>query len=94
MFQVARVAAASSAAITYLLTTSFAFAHHPGGLGNTQGAGPVNTISASTLEEGRGVAGFILDYTSLETLSDATLSALPKPALRMCTDWIPSRTSD
>ena len=73
MFQVARVAAASSAAITYFLTTSFAFAHHPGGLGNAQGAGPVNTISASTLEQGHGVAGFTLDYTSFDTLSDATL---------------------
>lgn len=73
MFRVVRVAAASSAALTYLLMISVAFAHHPGGIGNPQGAGPINTISASTLEEGHGVAGATVDYTAFDTLSDATL---------------------
>lgn len=72
MFDVVRVAAASSAAITFLLTTSAA-AHHAGGVGNAQGAGPINTISASTLEQGHSVAGVTVDYTSFDTLSDATL---------------------
>ena len=73
MFQVARVAAVSSAAITFLLATSVAEAHHAGGIGNAQGAGPINTISASTLEQGHSVAGVSVDYTSYDTLSDATL---------------------
>jgi len=73
MFQVARVAAISSAAIIFLLATSVAEAHHAGGIGNAQGAGPINTISASTLEQGHSVAGFTFDYTSFDTLSDATL---------------------
>lgn len=75
MFQVARVAAVSSAAITFLLATSTAQAHHAGGIGNAQGAGPINTISASTLEQGHSVAGFTVDYTSFDTLSDAELLA-------------------
>ena len=48
-------------------------AHHAGGAGNTGGAGPINTISASTLEAGHGVAGVVVDYTRLNTLNDATL---------------------
>ena len=73
MFQVARVAAVSSAALTVLLAASVAEAHHAGGIGNAQGAGPINTISASTLEQGHSVAGVSIDYTSFDTLSDATL---------------------
>jgi len=72
MFQVARVAL-PGAAITFLLATSVAEAHHAGGIGNAQGSGPINTISASTLEEGHSVAGVSIDYTSYDTLSDATL---------------------
>ena len=73
MFRVMRAAAASSAALTCLLATSAARAHHAGGVGNAQGAGPINTISASTLEQGRSVAGVTVDYTSFDTLGDATL---------------------
>jgi hypothetical protein len=75
MLQVARVAAASSAAVTVLLAASPAVAHHAGGVGNAQGAGPINTISASILEQGHSVAGITLDYTSFDTLSDAALFA-------------------
>lgn len=68
-----------------LLTTSFslaaacscvvpiAFAHHPGGPGNTGGSGPINTISATTLRQGTGVAGVAIEYYSLSELNDATL---------------------
>jgi hypothetical protein len=48
-------------------------AHHPGGPGNTGGAGPINTISASTLPQGKVVAGIVVDYLKLDELSDATL---------------------
>src|SRR5262245_16768607 len=41
--------------LTYL--SPAALAHHPGGIGNAQGAGPINTISATTLEQGQSVAG-------------------------------------
>ncbi len=73
MSQIARIAAASSAAITVLLSTSAALAHHAGGVGNAQGSGPINTISASTLEQGHSVVGVTVDYTSFDNLSDATL---------------------
>lgn len=55
-------------------TSGHAFAHHPGGIGNSNEAGPINTISASTLQQGQTIAGVIIDYTSLSTLSDRTLA--------------------
>ena len=42
-----------------LLIASSAFAHHPGGTSNTGGAGPIVTISASTLEAGHGAVAFL-----------------------------------
>lgn len=51
-----------------------AFAHHPGGPGNATGAGPINTISASTLAQGRGVAGIVVEHIGLDPLSDDTLA--------------------
>jgi hypothetical protein len=50
-----------------------ATAHHAGGVGNALGAGPVVTISASTLEEGHSVGAVTFDYQSLSGLSDETL---------------------
>lgn len=64
---------AVSAAAALAATTSLAFAHHPGGPGNTGGAGPINTISAATLAQGSGVIGIAVDYTSLDALSDDVL---------------------
>lgn len=55
------------------LFTQPVLAHHAGGIGNTGGAGPILTISASTLEQGHAVAGVVIDYTSLNTLSEGTL---------------------
>ena len=51
------------------------FAHHPGGPGNATGAGPINTISASTLQQGRGVAGIVVDHIGIDPLSDSELSS-------------------
>src|ERR1700693_3328590 len=48
-------------------------AHHAGGVGNALGAGPIVTISASTLEEGHSVGAVTFDYQSLGGLSDETL---------------------
>ena len=50
-----------------------ALAHHAGGIGNTQGAGPINPITALTLEQGLSVAGISVDYTRLDGLGDQTL---------------------
>lgn len=75
MSRVVPVAAALNGALALLLTTSAAFAHHAGGVGNTQGAGPINTISASTIEEGHSIATFSFDDTGFDTLSDAALIA-------------------
>ena len=58
----------------FAATTSHVHAHHPGGVGTSGGAGPINTISASTLDQGQTVAGVIVDYTRLNTLSDTTLA--------------------
>lgn len=59
-----------------LCTTSAttAFAHHPGGPGNTGGSGPINTISASTLPPGMSVVSVVYDHMEIDPLSDATLT--------------------
>lgn len=51
-----------------------ALAHHPGSPGNAGGSGPINTISASTPKAGTGVVGIVVDYTSIDALSDDTLA--------------------
>jgi hypothetical protein len=50
-----------------------AAAHHAGGVGNALGAGPITTISASTLDKDHSVAAVTLDYQSLGGLSTETL---------------------
>lgn len=52
-----------------------AFAHHPGSGGNGGDAGPINTISATTIEQGHFAVGVTVDYSSLNTVSDAKLLA-------------------
>lgn len=66
--------AATSASIALLVATQ-ALAHHPGGAGGATGAGPINTIAASTLEQGRTVVGVTFEYLSLGGLVDAGLLA-------------------
>ena len=61
------------AALSAIIPLEFAQAHHVGGAGNTADAGPINTISASTLEASCAVAGVTIDYTSLNTLAGSTL---------------------
>jgi hypothetical protein len=50
-----------------------AMGHHPGGGGNTGGAGPIFTIPASTLDQGQTAVGVMFEYVRLRTLSDGTL---------------------
>jgi hypothetical protein len=69
-----REVATVAAAVTLLSTTS-AFAHHPGGTGNAGGAGPINTMPATTLEAGHVGVSFVYEYISLFGLNDADLIA-------------------
>jgi Putative MetA-pathway of phenol degradation len=50
-------------------------AHHPGVGGGTGGGGPINTISAGTLDEGQIAAAVRYEFIRLGQLSDASLLA-------------------
>src|SRR4051812_47904770 len=56
-----------------LLLASPALAHHPGGASNTGGAGPITTISASTLDAGHGAVAFLYEYIAFGGLGDRDL---------------------
>jgi hypothetical protein len=56
-----------------LILGSPAFAHHPGGASNAGGAGPIVTMSASTMEAGHGAVAFIYEYIRFGGLGDADL---------------------
>jgi hypothetical protein len=68
----ARTIAFTSSLVALLLACP-AFAHHPGSTSNTGGAGPINTISASTLEAGHGGVAFIYEYIKFGGIGDADL---------------------
>jgi hypothetical protein len=57
------------------LAPCLAQAHHPGGTGNNSGAGPANTIPATTLEEGHVAAFVVYEYIRLRGLDDEDLMA-------------------
>ena len=59
----------------FALIASPAFAHHPGGASNTGGAGPIVTISASTLEAGHGAIAFLTEYLKFGGLDNSGLIA-------------------
>ena len=75
-----RIKAAASAAAAALAFTTSASAHHPGGAGNAVGAGPINTISASTLEKGQTVAGVTFEYMGLGGINDGDLKKAAEDA--------------
>src|SRR3954452_20977235 len=58
---------------TCVLMTTPALAHHPGGASNTGGAGPITTISASTLDAGHGAVAFLYEYIAFGGLGDRAL---------------------
>jgi hypothetical protein len=64
----------AGAACALLTFATHANAHHPGGPGNAGGSGPINTLSASTLEKGRTVVGVTFEYISLGGFSDQQLA--------------------
>jgi hypothetical protein len=67
--------AATVASVATLLSATSAFAHHPGGTGNTGGSGPIVTIPATTLEAGHFGVSFLYEYIRLGGLNDADLIA-------------------
>jgi hypothetical protein len=65
--------AAAAVVATIIFGANPVSAHHAGGVGNALGAGPIITISASTLDKDHSVAAVTLDYQSLDGLSTETL---------------------
>src|SRR3712207_1507560 len=63
-----------SASLIPLLLAAPAWAHHPGGTGNSGGAGPVGTIPATTLDQGRVAAFVVYEFIRLRELSDLVLT--------------------
>jgi hypothetical protein len=65
---------ALSASILALITASPAVAHHPGGGGgNAEGSGPINTIPATTIEQGHAAIAAVYEHTRFGGLTDAQL---------------------
>ena len=65
----------AACALSSLAFAGPAFAHHPGGGGNTGIAGPIFAFPASTLDEGQTAVGVMFDYAGLRTPSDQTLTS-------------------
>ncbi|MEW5962239.1 MAG: transporter [Pseudomonadota bacterium] len=57
------------------LACGSASAHHPGAAANSGTAGPINTLSATTLEQGRFAVSFTYEMTKVDAFSDAELAA-------------------
>jgi hypothetical protein len=63
-----------AAALT-LLFGAPADAHHPSGVSSTGGAGPINTLSATPLEQGQSAAAIFFEIVKMNPFSDAELTA-------------------
>jgi hypothetical protein len=66
---------AAFASLIALACAAPARAHHPGGTGNAGGAGPINTMPATTLEAGQVAVSFLYEYIGLFGLTNADLIA-------------------
>ena len=64
---------AGCAGLAALVLASPAYAHHPSGVSSTGGAGPIATISATTLEQGQSAAGVFFEMVKVGAFSDAQL---------------------
>ena len=63
-----------SASMLALIIASPAVAHHPGGGGaNTEGSGPINTIPATTIEQGHAAVAAVYEHTRFGGLTDQQL---------------------
>ncbi len=56
-----------------LLLSSPVLAHHPSGATSTGGAGPIGTISATTLDQGQGAAALFFEMVKINAFTDAQL---------------------
>jgi hypothetical protein len=72
MSRFVKLAAASALSLMFAPP---AFAHHPGAPGNSNATGPINTLSATTPEQGAFSVGLSFESTTFDALSDATLEA-------------------
>jgi hypothetical protein len=62
------------AGLISLALTVPAMAHHPGGTSNASEAGPIYTIPATTLEQGRVAAFVVYEFIRLNNLDNFTLA--------------------
>jgi hypothetical protein len=58
-----------------LLLAAPASAHHPSAISGAGGAGPLNTISATTLDQGQSALSSIYEFIHFGGLSDTALTA-------------------
>jgi len=63
------------AAAGAMLLAPPAFAHHPTAVAGTGGAGPINTLPATTLDQGQSAFGAAYEFIHFGGLSDAALIA-------------------
>jgi hypothetical protein len=63
----------AAGAISALVLTTSAPAHHPSGAGSGGGAGPIVTIPGTTLEQGQSAAAIVFEFLKFNPLSDAQL---------------------
>jgi hypothetical protein len=71
------------AALAALVLAPPAFAHHPSGATSTGGAGPISTISASTLEEGGSAAAVFFEIVKIDPFSDAQMKTFAGQGIRV-----------
>ena len=64
---------AGCAGLAALVLASPAFAHHPSGVSSTGGAGPIATITGSTLDQGQSAAVVFFEMVKINPISDAQL---------------------
>jgi hypothetical protein len=69
-----RAAATLGALALASLQPDLAHAHHPSGVANTGGAGPINTISATTLERDASSVSVMFEATKFAAFSDTQLA--------------------
>jgi hypothetical protein len=69
---------ALSAGAVALLLASPVLAHHPSGSTSTSGAGPIGTISATTLEQGQSAAGVFFEMVKIRAFSDTELTTFAR----------------
>lgn len=76
MSRIARLLSLTTTISAAALAATPAFAHHPGTGGGAATSGPINIISATTLERGQGAAAVLFEMIKLAPLGNDTLETL------------------